>query len=371
MSNPLAKRYSENILLGSSKNKPLDLAGRCRDLKRRYTKSKEIEHLAIINYRKNGKGLTFRDLISNGLAVHKIQAQITLKHCLRNDMLFTAADRRPQKYYPTCLKSEIMNKVMQKNIPKELTGVDHFSNQPSNNNDSLVIQTLEGYILPLLPSAPLHIHKLQFKLKININCYHELALHKNSSNGGKEHIEIIGKSRVSYRLYPNGTVMVSCENSNSPSKLEDELDRGRLLAFFGQIRDRLITLLADKHERIIPDIMYWDLTQCDINKDIKVDHWLQYVGIKVQVRHFDHLFRIYIKSMSKDTVCRVDESCAPNKSVIQAINDILNPCERSFIEQNKILVELRDQLHKLVSIGCASDHKAGCMEVRGSSSDTT
>ena len=58
------------------------------------------------------------------------------------------------------------------------------------------------------------------------------------------------------------------------------------MAFFGQIRDTLITILADRHERVVPDILEWELTQCDINKDIKVGEGLQYAGIKVQVKQF-------------------------------------------------------------------------------------
>jgi hypothetical protein len=118
--------------------------------------------------------------------------------------------------------------------------------------------------------------------------------------------------------------MVFTESSNSPFKLEDEVDRSRLLAFFGQVRDRLITLIADKHERIVPDILEWELTQCDINKDVKVGEGLQYAGIKLQVKHFDHLFRVYIKSTGKDTTCRVEQSLTPKKPAIQALNEILN-----------------------------------------------
>jgi hypothetical protein len=67
-----------------------------------------------------------------------------------------------------------------------------------------------------------------------------------------------------------------------------------------------------------------ELTQCDINKDIQVGEGLQYAGIKVQVKHFDHVFRIYIKSIGNQTACRVEESLAAKKPAIQALSDILN-----------------------------------------------
>ena len=237
---------------------------------------------------------------------------------------------------------------MAKNIPIGVTEVGysykaHNTNARQTNNgngsnvgrninsrfpspEPAIVQSLEGFVLPLLPSAPLHAHKIQFRLKISPECYNELSLPIGKGNNCKQHEEIIGKVRVSYCFYANGTVMVFTESSNSPFRLEDELDRSRLLAFFGQVRDRLVTILADRHERIVPDILEWELTQCDVNKDIKVGQGLQYAGIKVQVKHFDHLFRIYIKSIGKDTACRVEESLNPKKPAIQALTEILtNP----------------------------------------------
>ena len=105
-------------------------------------------------------------------------------------------------------------------------------------------------------------------------------------------------------------------------------DRSRILAFFGQLRSGLIGLLCDKHERIVPDILQWDLTECDINKDIKVSDILHLTGIKIQIRHLDHLFRIYIKAMGKDTICRIEENKRPKIGAIEFINDVFNPLEK-------------------------------------------
>ena len=115
---------------------------------------------------------------------------------------------------------------------------------------------------------------------------------------------------------------------SNPHKPETEYDCSHILQFFGQLRDRLITFLADRHERIVPDIMQWELTQCVINKDIIVSDWFQFTGLKIQVKYLDHLFRIYIKSIGEDTLCMVEESCNPNRPVIQAISEIFNPNER-------------------------------------------
>jgi hypothetical protein len=101
------------------------------------------------------------------------------------------------------------------------------------------------------------------------------------------------------------------------------------------------------HERIVPDIMEWYLTECDINRDIKVNDWLQYTGIKIQVKHLDRLFRIYIKSVGRNTVCRVEEEKCPNRPAIEAINDVFNPyerVERQLAAQDKILHQIVDKL---------------------------
>jgi len=343
----------KNIPIRSSQNIPLALLGQygqCGYTKRRrYTRAQEIEKLAVEKYNKNGKGITFNDLLSAGMVSHKEQAQITLKHCLRMGLLFTLGNYKPQLYYPTCLKSEIFKAKITKNIQVGVTEVGfsdppHFSLNTNSDkatssrcNESIVaIQSLEGYVLPLLPSAPLHIHKIQFKLKITPECYAELDLPIGKGNNGKEHVEVIGNVRVSYRFYANGTVMVFTESSNNPFRLEDEIDRTSLIAFFGQVRDRLITFLADTHERIVPGILEWELTQCDINKDIKVGESLQYTGLKVQVKHFDRLFRVYIKSIGRDTACRVEESLNPKKKpAVQAINEIFpNPNQREQQERS-------------------------------------
>jgi hypothetical protein len=134
---------------------------------------------------------------------------------------------------------------------------------------------------------------------------------------------------VSYFLYPKGTVNIFVECSNNPFKLEVEDDRSNLLIFFGQVRDRLVILLADRYERIVPHILEWEMTQCDINKDIKVSEALHFTAINTQVKYYDHLFRIYIKSIGRDTVCRVEESLNPKKPLIQAINEIFHPPNNS------------------------------------------
>jgi hypothetical protein len=50
------------------------------------------------------------------------------------------------------------------------------------------------------------------------------------------------------------------------------------MTFFGQVRDRLAVYSTDSHERLVLDIMDWELMQCGINKDVKVNDSLHFVG---------------------------------------------------------------------------------------------
>ena len=326
-----------------------------------YISAEEMTELAINHYRtKKGKGITFDYLIEKGLVKHKKQAQDTLKYHLRKGTLFTLGDRRPQQYYPTSIKSEIIQNVG-KNTPIHPSGVamplllpllptlptplSCSSRSPiSQSLEYLTLHTLEGYVLPLLPKATLFIHNMHFKTKISPECYAELNLPYYKKNHGKYHTEVIGSTHVDYVFYASGIVNIDTTCSTNPYRLQTEEDRSRIIAFFGQLRDRLIVLLCDKHERLVPDIMDWHITEADINKDIKVSELFHFTAIKVQVRHLDHLFRIYIKSMGKDTVCRIEENKHPKKKpAIEFISDVFNPPERFDDSTDKIGCECKGE----------------------------
>ena len=120
------KEALQNEPIDNCQNIPLDVLGqysrdRCNKCapRRFYNKSKSIEDLSIKNYKQSGKWICYKDLVSNGLAKHKRQAQAKLKYCCRFNILFTPYNHKPQRYYPTCLKSEILSKI----IPVGVIGV--------------------------------------------------------------------------------------------------------------------------------------------------------------------------------------------------------------------------------------------------------
>ena len=63
----------------SSKITPLDLVGQCCPGRRSYIHSSIIIQLAIDKFRKTGRGITYKDLIDAGIALHKKHAQDILK----------------------------------------------------------------------------------------------------------------------------------------------------------------------------------------------------------------------------------------------------------------------------------------------------
>jgi hypothetical protein len=330
---------------------------------RKYKSQDIVEKIAIEKYRENGLGITFQD-IQREFSVSKSNAQQKLKHFHGRKVLFTAKDlilegipvlenTNPQHYFPTSIRSEIIKgRSKQKNVLIGPTGVNHPSTPLSsgalNTTDEIVLQTLEGHILHLLPAAPLYLHNIHLKTSVTAERYEELdGLLPIAGNKGKKHTQIIGTSKVDYTLYPSGTANVEVSCSNNPFRIQEEENRSHLLIFLGQIRQVLISILSDRHERFVPDVLKWEVTECDINKDIKVSDWFQFIGYKVQVKHLDHLFRIYIKPMGKETVCRVEQSLHPKKSALETINDIFNPMEKLeklFSEKfERLFAELREK----------------------------
>jgi hypothetical protein len=66
--------------------------------------------------------------------------------------------------------------------------------------------------------------------------------------------------------------------------------------------------MTDPHERIVPLIMKWILTGCDINKDVIVTDMLQLTAINIQLKDADRVFRLYIKALGDKEIYRVEGS---------------------------------------------------------------
>lgn len=279
--------------------------------RRSYIRSEQIVELAIQKVTKNlGDGLSITDLLSSGLARSKKQAQRMLKYLSHErKVLFTLENRKPQRYFPTCLKADIIQNMRksQKNVPIHPTGVRHSK---ATLSSTLEQQKAKSFldVLSALGNVPLFIHKLHLLLSVDPITYAEIQGAVVERNKAKRHEEVVGKAHVQYHISPNGTIMIYVACSHNPFKLESDADESILFSFLGQVRDRLLYLLSDPHERLVPAILEWRLIQCDLNKDIELTDMHQLTGINIQLKHADRVFRLYIKSLGDRAVYRAEES---------------------------------------------------------------
>lgn len=200
-----------------------------------------------------------------------------------------------------------------------------YNTPPFHDADKVITQTLEGYVLPLLPTVPLQIHNIHLKCKViddGTSYYHLVRLPSYERNTGKHQLLDIDNIPVSYVFYPNGTIDIYTKNSNIPFRLQTEEDRINLIAFIRKIKDNL------PPQVVAPEIEQWEFTECDINRDVKVSDLLHISCVKVQVKHMDCLLRVYVKKIGNDTFCRVEETRNLRTPVLDAINYILNPYDR-------------------------------------------
>jgi hypothetical protein len=296
---------------------------------------KKIEELAVQKYRTCGKGIDFSDVME--FHCSKTNAQRILKDCclqrfgkdgtLHAPILFRSPKRtNPQRFYPSVLRADILENLKQKgNVPIHLTEV-LSSKAPLSNVEEQKAQNLYD-ILYSFDRYPLYIHKLQLQLSLESRYYTDIQKSSSKHNKAKQHEEKIGTSIVKYLVYPNGKTMVFVACSNNPFKVEDESDVSILYAFLGQVRDRLLYLMTDPHERIVPPIMKWILTGCDINKDVTVSDKLQLTAINIQLKDADRVFRLYIKSLGDKAVYRVEESLKMRRSLVDVLRTIRSPSE--------------------------------------------
>jgi hypothetical protein len=337
----LADHQSSNVPIQSGGIVPKDELVHTSTLSKRISK-KKLEELAIQKYRTCGQGIDFSDVMK--FSCSKTKAQRILKDCCQQRILFRSPKRTsPQRYYPSVLKADILENLKQKGtVPIEVTEVtsskallsdDTSSDANSKTSSHAPLSILEEHkaqnlldALCLLGRSRLYIHKLQLQTSLD-SYYTDIQKDCCKYNKAKQHEEKIGKTIVKYLVYPNGKTMVFVACSNNPFKLEDETDESILYSFLGQVRDRLLYLVTDPHERIVPPIMKWIITGCDINKDVTVSDMLQLTAINIQLKDADRVFRLYIKSLGDKAVYRVEESLKMRCSLVDVLRTIRSPSE--------------------------------------------
>ena len=183
---------------------------------------------------------------------------------------------------------------MKENVLIQPTGMTYSTSPLFNVID---LQKAQNFldILVRLPFIPTYIHKLHLTMSIDKGYYNTLQRESAPRNKAKIYEEYIGINLTKYTYSPNGTVEVAVRSSNSPFKLETDDDVNILFSFFGQVRDRMLYHLSDPRERVVPPIIYWRLTQCDLNKDIEITEKMQFTLPDIQLRYGGRVFREYVK----------------------------------------------------------------------------
>jgi hypothetical protein len=275
------------------------------------------------------------------LGCSKTKAQRILKDCcqqrigkdgtLYTPILFRSPKRTsPQQYYPLTLRAEIIERLKRRgNVPIYPTELSSSKAPLSTALEQQKAQNLLDMFLSL-GSFPRYIHKLQLQLTLESRYYNDIQKSCSQYNKSKQHEEKIGSALVKYLVYPNGKVMMFVACSNNPFKLEEDADESVLFSFLGQVRDRLLYLVSDPQEHIVPPITEWRLIGCDINKDITVTDMLQLSAIDIQIKHADRVFRVYIKSLGDKAVYRAEESLKIGLPLIDALHTIRSPQTHKF-----------------------------------------
>jgi len=269
-------------------------------IKGQYNQAQKIEDLAIQYFRINGRGITYLDLQSEGLAIGKDQAKDTLNyHCYRveNKTLFTLRPCRPQQYFPKSIEPEVRASKLSKSTAITTT-------VPSTLQRAIKANSL-AEVLSRIPFTPLGIHRIQMKTHVDPN---EITDCHNIVNN-----EPLGNRYVTYMPYnTTGTVVIDLACTENPYRLQEDYDVSILFGAIGQCYERLLRMLSDRHERIVPHFMDWRLMACDIGRDIPITSSAHINLPKynpIELKEVDRVFRLYTKIIGHEPVYRLEESC--------------------------------------------------------------
>jgi hypothetical protein len=176
--------------------------------------------------------------------------------------------------------------------------------------------------------------------------YQTLVKKAAPMNQAKCFEEYIGRRHVIYTFSPNGRVQIAVRSSDTPFRMETDEDEAILFSFFGQVRDRLIHLVADIREREVPPITDWILKGCDLNRDVEIDWNAQLCLPDIQLKHACKVFRIYIKSLHDRAVCRTEQSLTTHLPLATALDSITSP-SKEINDLKNIVVQLGQKIDSL------------------------
>lgn len=98
---------------------------------------------------------------------------------------------------------------------------------------------------------------------------------------------------VVYKFNKRGSIEIEIACSRNPFQIETDDDINNFFVFLGQVKDRLLNILYDPRERILPPIDKWILKYGDL-KDIDIDDKKieQLMDLNIQIKHVGKAFQI-------------------------------------------------------------------------------
>jgi hypothetical protein len=293
--------------------------------KKTYIKSESVKLLAEKIYDENGRGITFKDIMTE-FELKERKAHRILKHFHSRKVLFTAYDlekdgihirgikrKRPQRYYSIGSKTKVIGRL-KNNVPKDIT---KYRQDPLG---PLKAHNFEQ-ILKVLSFAILYIHKLQMQTWIDKENY-ELLQDLEIQDSSKAVKERIGNHIVEFRFHPNGSVMIYVSCSYQPFRLFNDQDISDILIFLGRIEQKLKSVLRDNRDTVTAPVNRWILKGYDVNKEVEIEGAAQVTLPDIQIPFAEMALRAYVKPIGDKVFYRVEHSLTPNKPIKEALESL-------------------------------------------------
>lgn len=272
------------------------------------------------------KGYTNQDLVDFGLSSNLGSAKMMSTRAKEAGIVQTLRLQRPQKYYHKDSIEDVKAAqfVTIQGIPIPKT--THSNIIDLSVADELICHSLESQVLPYIRRENAGIHRLHFHVTLRVaggdGVYPLLVGYSKMTGKGAKVYELpICGYRVEFHFNPNNTVMVYTESSKNPLLLASQQDKEEIAFWMGEIRQSLKSILSSHRSDIVPPVSEWVVTGVDLSVDPMAPSSLHFSNNKVKVKHLNHVFQSYVKSLGSKTVTRLEMEDSPNKPAIEWLEE--------------------------------------------------
>jgi hypothetical protein len=291
------------------------------------------------------KGYTNQDLVDAGISTTYEGAKTMNSRAMKAGIVGTIGKHSPQRYYHKDFIEDARRAlyVTIQGIPMPKATASNIIDL--SVADELICHSLESDVLPFIRRENAGIHRLHLYVVLNAeefsgDVYPLLSgCSRITEKGAKVYPRLIGGYSVDFHINPNNTVMVYTESSKNSLPLTSEQDKDEILAWLGEIRQSLKSILFSHRSNIVPPVSEWIVTSVDLAVDPQAPSALHFSNNRVKVKHLSHIYQIYIKSLGNKSVRRVEVEDNPNKPAIEWLEERL-----TFEGSQRRITALEDQV---------------------------